>query len=163
MSPSQRCGGLISFPLRRDERFEFVIGGRIRRKPAHQRDVAIASAPRRHRIERAAIAKIAITKSDASVAPAETHSGVTNARRKCQQRRALICRTQMRDLSLNAYVSYEAMFGWPTAFVGMVLDVIGIAALPLVLCTFVLSYVHPPNADRAKTRWVGVGLVIGYV
>ena len=39
--------------VRRDERFEFVIGGRIRRKPAHQRDVAIASAPRRHRIERA--------------------------------------------------------------------------------------------------------------
>ena len=66
-------------------------------------------------------------------------------------------------LPLNAYVSYEKMFGWPTAFVGMVLDVIVIAALPLVLCTFVLSSVHPPNADRAKTRWVGVGLVIGYV
>jgi len=66
-------------------------------------------------------------------------------------------------LPLNAYASYEAMFGWPTAFVGTVLGVAGIAALPLVVCTFVLSYVHAPNTDRAKIRWVGVGLVIGYV
>ena len=66
-------------------------------------------------------------------------------------------------LPLNAYVSYGPMFGWPTAFVGAVLGIIGIAALPLVVCTFVLSYVHAPDTDRAKIRWVGVGLVIGYV
>lgn len=66
-------------------------------------------------------------------------------------------------LPLNAYLNYGAMFGWRTALVGTVLSVIGIAAIPLVVCTFLLSYFHAPNIDRAKIRWVGVGLVIGYI
>ena len=66
-------------------------------------------------------------------------------------------------LPLNVYASYGAMFGWPTGLAGTIQSGTSIAAIPLVVCTFVISYLHAPNIDRAKIRWVGLGLVIGYV
>lgn len=64
---------------------------------------------------------------------------------------------------LNVYASYGVMFGWPTGLAGTIQSSTSIAAIPLVVCTFAVSYLHVPNIDRAKIRWVGLGLAIGYV
>jgi len=62
---------------------------------------------------------------------------------------------------LGVYVQC-GVFGWPLGLAAAILSGAGAIGLVFVALVFLLTYVHSSAAERAKVRWVGLGLVIGY-
>jgi hypothetical protein len=63
---------------------------------------------------------------------------------------------------LGIYVAIGPFFAWPVEAAEFAGSTLGVAGVVFVVVTFALAFFHAPPADRAKIRWVGLGLVIGY-
>ncbi len=63
---------------------------------------------------------------------------------------------------LGIYVSIGPFFAWPIEAAAFAGSTLGVAGVAFVVVTFVLAFFHAPPADRAKIRWVGLGLIVGY-
>ena len=63
---------------------------------------------------------------------------------------------------LGIYVSIGPFFAWPIAAAAFAGSALGVAGVAFVVVTFALAFFHAPPADRAKIRWVGLGLIVGY-
>jgi hypothetical protein len=63
---------------------------------------------------------------------------------------------------LGAYTFVASTSGWPLALANTVATVASAVELALGALVFVVTYTHAPAVDRAKIRWVGVGLAIGF-
>ncbi|HEX3467688.1 MAG TPA: hypothetical protein VHT05_06375 [Candidatus Elarobacter sp.] len=63
---------------------------------------------------------------------------------------------------LGMYASLGPFFAWPIEAATFAASALGVAGVGFVAVTFALSFLHAPPAERAKIRWVGLGLIVGY-
>jgi len=63
---------------------------------------------------------------------------------------------------LGIYISAGPFFAWPIAAAAFAGSALGVAGVVFVAVTFALAFFHAQPADRAKIRWVGFGLIVGY-
>jgi hypothetical protein len=63
---------------------------------------------------------------------------------------------------LGIYVFIGPFLGWPIEAAAFAGSTLGVAGVAFVVVTFALAFFHAPPADRAKIRWVGLGLIVGY-